>query len=243
MGWRTKATVTGRGFRDSSAPLVSSGGRPPRHPPGRSAAGRDFARLPRRAPRAALPGPLVGEPSPAGERTARFSPANRRTAGDPRSGGRGRPGPRDLAAVLVLWPAAAASSPTRVALERGCSLGRRDRGWFSSWSRCGGAEVSAPALGSTSTTGHRRRILACYRRTAGSRPRALGSTLTLGLIRADSVNCGSPPPGASSGRPRSGGGLLWPATSPSFHEQGRAPSNASTTVAAARLRPAAPASR
>ena len=92
-------------------------------------------------------------PVPPGNDRLRFSPANRRrTAGDPRSGGAVARGRRTWPPSSSSCQWAVASSPTRVALERGRSLGCRDRGWVSSWSRCGGAK-SAPCAGPTSTRG------------------------------------------------------------------------------------------
>ena len=81
---------------------------------------------PRRAPRWRSPPrasarKLAGQPAPAGERTARVLAGYRRSAGE-RGRGQARPfGVSDLAAVLATGRggAGAASSPTRVAAERG----------------------------------------------------------------------------------------------------------------------------
>ena len=121
-------------------------------------------------------------PVPPGERPARFSPANRRRTGDPRSGRRGRPGrrtwPPSSSSGQRQWRRVRSASPSSAAAASdvviaGGSLHGRDAA----------ARGQRPALGRHRRGGRRRRILAGYRRTAESRPRSLGSTLTVGLIR------------------------------------------------------------
>ena len=115
----------------------------------------------------------------------RWRPPGRSEVGE--GGKRGRPGPPDLAAVLVLWPAAAASSP--IPASPSSSAAASDVVITGVFFMVGDAAARGqrPALGRHRRRGRRRRILAGL--PAGRRvPPAFPRLSTLGLIRGDYVN-------------------------------------------------------
>ena len=184
------------------------------HPPGRSAAGRDFARLPRRTARAAFPGPPRRRAQ--SRRGTTGSGSRRPTGGGPlairgreaRSPGGAGLGRRPRPLASGQWRRVRPASPSSAAAASdvviaGGSLHGRDAA----------ARSQRPALGRHRRGGRRRRILPGYRRTAESRPRSLGSTLTLGLIRRTTLTAISAITGVVRRRGSGSTGECWPSRS------------------------------